>query len=125
VVYGLGSSLFNLFPHMSQGESYTTLTAAAIRCFGERDPHAMAAMGQALDGKERSAAAVDSHMEVANAVEAYFSKLGYAVRLRDVGVTRERLPEVVEFSTKNFNADPKREFLAERALLLKTLEMAW
>jgi alcohol dehydrogenase class IV len=125
VVYGLGSSLFNLFPHMSQGESYTTITAAAIRCFGERDPHAMAAMGQALDGKERSAGAVDGHLEVADAVEAYFSKLGYAVRLRDVGVTRERLPEVVEFSTKNFNADPKREFLAERALLLKTLEMAW
>jgi len=125
VVYAVGSSLFNLFPEMSQGESYTTITASAIRCFGSRDPSAMAAIAGALDCPVRSGDLSAVHLEAADTVEAFFKKLAYPVRLRDVGVARDRLSEVVEFSTKNFNADPKREFLAERELLLKTLEMAW
>jgi alcohol dehydrogenase class IV len=125
VVYALGSSLFNLFPTLAQGESYTTLTPAAIRCFGDRNPSAMAAMLSALTDKSAESFGADVHLQLADAVQSYFKSLGYATHLREVGVTQDRLAEVVEFSTKNFNADPKREFLSERERLLKTLEMAW
>lgn len=123
-VYALGSSVFNLFPTVSQGESYTTLTAAAIRCLGDRDPEAMVAIGEAIDGRRR---AVDPtiHLEVADVVQDYFTSLSYPVRLRDIEVPRDRLHEVFDFSTKNFNADPRREFLRNRDVLLKTLESAW
>jgi len=125
VVYALGSSLFNLFPTMAQGESYTTLTPSAIRYFGDRDPKAMAAMLEALTGEVEIDPSANVHLKLAEAVENYFRSLGYAIRLRDLGVTQDRLTEIVEFSTKNFNADPKREFLSERELLHKTLHMAW
>lgn len=126
VVYALGSSLFNLFPEISQGESYTAITASAIRCFGSRDTGAMVAIAHALElPLQAGLGAPEAHMGVADIVEAFFGKLAYPVRLRDIAAIRARLPEVVEFSTKNFNADPKREFLAERGLLLKVLEMAW
>jgi alcohol dehydrogenase class IV len=124
-VYAVGSSLFNLFPAISQGETYTALTASAIRCFGNRDPQAMIAIAKALDEKFELATADGCEHQVADVMESYFSRLGYPVRLRDFNIPKEYFPEVVEFSTKNFNADPKREFVAEKALLTKMLEMAW
>jgi hypothetical protein len=47
------------------------------------------------------------------------------VRLAELDFPRDSLPQIVERSLKNFNADPKREFVRERELLLATLEAAW
>jgi hypothetical protein len=47
------------------------------------------------------------------------------VRLSELGIARERLPEVLEHSLRNFNADPRREFVRERELLGEILESAW
>ena len=35
------------------------------------------------------------------------------------------MARVLEHALKNFNADPKREFVRERALLLEVIERAW
>ncbi len=38
---------------------------------------------------------------------------------------REGLARMLENSLKNFNADPQREFVLERALLYDVLQQAW
>ena len=44
---------------------------------------------------------------------------------RALGIPRESLPAILEKSLKNFNADPKRDFVQERELLLDVLESTW
>ena len=51
--------------------------------------------------------------------------LGMPTRLSALGIERARLPQVLEHSLRNFNADPRREFLRERELLGEILEAAW
>ncbi len=46
-------------------------------------------------------------------------------RLRELEFPREGLDQVLENSLKNFNADPKREFVRERELLRDVLQAAW
>jgi hypothetical protein len=45
--------------------------------------------------------------------------------LCELNIPRDSLETVVEHSLRNFNADPKREFLRERDALLAALEAAW
>jgi hypothetical protein len=46
-------------------------------------------------------------------------------RLSGLNIERSRLTEVLEHSLRNFNADPKREFVRERELLTQILDAAW
>ena len=47
------------------------------------------------------------------------------VRLSQLDIPRESLGVVLENSLKNFNADPRREFVRERDKLRAALEAAW
>ena len=47
------------------------------------------------------------------------------VRVSELNIPRDSLPLILENSLKNFNADPKREFVRERDLLLSVLEACW
>jgi hypothetical protein len=46
-------------------------------------------------------------------------------RLSQLGIAREGLPQVLENSLRNFNADPRRDFLRERDMLGALLDSAW
>ena len=54
---------------------------------------------------------------IAERMEEGFRSLGLPTRLSELGIARERLPQVLELSLRNFNADPKRDFVRERDLL--------
>ena len=62
---------------------------------------------------------------IAETMEAEFRALGMPTRLSGLGIAREKLPQVLEISLRNFNADPKREFVKERERLGQILEAAW
>lgn len=125
VIYAFAAALFNMHVHVGQGEANCALTGAVMRRFGARDPEAMACIARALgvwqDGDPLSAAPE----RAAAALEQIFRSAGMPVRLAELDFPRASLPQVVERSLKNFNADPKREFVRERELLLATLEAAW
>jgi len=70
-------------------------------------------------------AAADAPSRIADRMDAMFRSLGMPTRLSELGIARERLPQVLELSLANFNADPKREFVREREMLAATLEAAW
>jgi alcohol dehydrogenase class IV len=81
-------------------------------------------MGKAI-GMHDLRAGSESVIQVADAIDAFFVKLGLKGRLREYGVPPEMLPRIVEFSMKNFNADRNRAFLNEGEGLRKTLQDAW
>ena len=121
VTYALATALFNLHGHVGQGEANSVLTATMIRHFGARDPEAMALIAAVFDITDNRPA----HERAAEAVERAFTQAGMPVKLRELNIPRDSLPAILESSLKNFNADPRREFLREREALLAALNAAW
>lgn len=121
VTYALATALFNLHGHVGQGEANSALTATMIRHFGARDPEAMALIAEAFEITDSRPA----HDRAAEAVENAFAQAGMPVKLRELNIARDSLPTILENSLRNFNADPKREFLRERETLMAALDAAW
>ncbi len=121
VTYALATALFNLHGHVGQGEANSALTATMIRHFGARDPEAMALIADAFEITDSRPA----HDRAAEAVENAFAQAGMPVKLRELNIARDSLPTILENSLRNFNADPKREFLRERETLMAALDAAW
>ncbi len=121
VVYALATALFNLHAHVGQGEANSALTATVIRHFGVRDSQAMALIAEAFGVTDERAA----HERAAEAVELALQQAGMPTRLRELDIPRDSLETVLENSLRNFNADPKREFLREREVLMAALQAAW
>src|SRR5262245_29290189 len=123
ISYAFSTALISVFPHVGQGEGYSAQLGTVLRRAGGRDPEAMAriARGLGLDGVAPAAAP----QRIAEKMEEGFRALGMPTRLSGLGIERARLPEVLEHSLRNFNADPKRDFVKERAALAAILEEAW
>ncbi len=67
----------------------------------------------------------DAPQLAADYLDKFFAEIGMPTRLRDLEFPREGLDQVLENSLKNFNADPKREFVRERDQLHDVLQAAW
>jgi hypothetical protein len=79
----------------------------------------------ALDVWKPGEPPAEAPRRIAARMTEVFRGLGMATRLSGLNIDRARLPQVLETSLRNFNADPKREFLRERETLAQTLEAAW
>jgi len=125
VVYAFATAIFQLHPQIGQGEANTAITPTVIRRLGARDPVAMALIAQGLgvwqDGDDLAAAPERAAAEL----ERVFGRASMPVRVGALGIPREGLPRIVENSLKNFNADPKREFVREREMLLELIDACW
>jgi alcohol dehydrogenase class IV len=125
VTYAFATAIFNRYPHIGQGEANTALSPHVLRALGYRNPREMRNLAEALgvwrdgmDEREVPARAADH-------LAALFERMGMAGRLRDLNVPQAELPLIVEDSMKNFNADPKREFLEHRTELLEVIQKCW
>ncbi|MES2563900.1 MAG: iron-containing alcohol dehydrogenase family protein [Pseudomonadota bacterium] len=125
VVYAFAAALFNEHPHVSQGEANNALTPGVIRGLGARDPQAMANIAKALDGWGEGDVPADAPERAAAALEHVFEAIGMPTRVSQLGITQDSLPILLEHSLKNFNADPKREFVRERDMLWRVLQSTW
>jgi len=125
VVYAFATALFQMHVHIGQGEASAALTPTVMRKLGSRDAEAMALIAQGL-GVWHEDDAIDSAPEKAAAeLERLFKGAGMPVRISELNIPRESLPLIVENSLKNFNADPKREFVRERDMLQALIEACW
>jgi alcohol dehydrogenase class IV len=122
VSYAFSSALISVFPQVGQGESYSAVLGTVLRRLGNRDPEAMTRIAAALG---ITAPASEAPHRIANRMDEVFRSLGMPVRLSQLGIARDKLPQVLENSLRNFNADPKRDFVHERDLLRDILEAAW
>ena len=125
VVYAFATALFQMHAHVGQGDANAALTRMVMRKLGPRDPEAMALIAQGLGVWRESDGLATAPEKAATELERVFSSVGMPVRVSGLNIPRESLPLIVENSLKNFNADPKREFVRERDLLLSVLEACW
>jgi alcohol dehydrogenase class IV len=123
VAYAFSTAIISIFPHVGQGDAYAALTGTMLCRLGDRDPEPMARIAAGLGVGHGPAAELAER--IAQKMEAVFQSLGMPTRLSGLNIERGRLPEVLEHSLKNFNADPKREFVRERELLASILDAAW
>ena len=123
--YAFATSLFISFPHIGQGEANTALTGTVMRRLGSRDPQAMANLAHRLGVWNDAMPLADAPLLAADYLDKFFTGLGMPTRLRELEFPREGLEQVLENSLKNFNADPKREFVRESDLLHDVLQAAW
>lgn len=123
--YAFATALFISYPHVGQGEANSALTGTVMRRLGGRDPQAMVNLARGLGIWRDGRPASDAPVIAADYLDGVFKTLGMPTRLRDLDFPREGLARVLENSLKNFNADPKREFVRERDLLGEVLQAAW
>ena len=125
VVYAFAAALFNRHGHVSQGAANNALTPGVMRRLGARDPAAMCRIAQALDVWTDGDPLGEAPERAASALEAIFQSIGTPTRLSQLDFPRESLPTILEHSLKNFNADPRREFVRERDVLWDVLQSTW
>ncbi len=125
VVYAFATALFQLHAHVGQGDANAALTPMVMRKLGSRDPEAMALIAQGLGVWRDSDGLAAAPENAATELERLFKSAGMPIRVSGLNIPRESLPLIVENSLKNFNADPKREFVRERDLLLTVIEACW
>jgi alcohol dehydrogenase class IV len=125
VVYAFAAALFNLHEHVSQGAAHVALTAGVMRKLGNRNIDDMCRIAKALGAWHESEPADAAPERAAAAMEKLFESMGMPTRASQLGIPRESLAIVLERSLKNFNADPKREFIRERDLLWDVLQSTW
>jgi alcohol dehydrogenase class IV len=125
VVYAFAAALFNQHEHVSQGEAHVALTAGVMRKLGGRDPEDMRRIAQALGAWREGDRLEDAPERAAAALETTFAEVGLPTRASQLGIPRESLSMILERSLKNFNADPKREFVRERDFLQDVLQSTW
>lgn len=125
VVYAFAAALFNQHEHVSQGEAHVALTAGVMRKLGMRDPDDMCRIAKALGAWRDGEPAEAAPERAATAFEGAFAAMGLPIRASQLGIPRESLATILERSLKNFNADPRREFVRERDLLWDVLQSTW
>jgi alcohol dehydrogenase class IV len=125
VVYAFAAALFNLHPQVSQGAANCALTGTVMRRLGARNLPEMARIAQALDAWDETQPLEEAPLRAADALDALFRSIGMPTRVGELGVPRDSAERIVEHALKNFNADPKREFVCERDLLKDVLLAAW
>ena len=91
VVYAFAAALFNLHPHVSQGEANAALTPSVMRRLGHRDPEAMARIARALDAWSEAESLDAAPHKAAAALESIFQSAGMPVRLSQLNIPRENL----------------------------------
>lgn len=125
VIYAFAAALFNLHPHVSQGAANCALSGTAVRKLGARNPAEMARIAQALGAWNGTEPLEAAPQRAADAIDALFRNIGMPTRVGELNVPEENVERMIEHALKNFNADPKREFVRERELLRDVLLAAW
>lgn len=125
-VYALAAATFNLVERADQGSTNVILTGPVLRRFGHLCPDAVeemaAAMGLSVQDGHRPEQLADA---VAGALDKRLAPFSLPGCLRDLGVAKEQLADIVKLSLFNFNADRQRDFSHHQDTLHAVLQDAW
>jgi alcohol dehydrogenase class IV len=125
VVYAFASALFNMHDEVSQGGAHCAMTPTVMRRLGSRDPEAMCGIAKALGVWRDGDPVAEAPFRAASELEKIFASLDQPINLSQINIPRSSAERILAASMKNFNADPKREFVRERELLSEVLAATW
>lgn len=125
VTYAFATGLFNLHGHVSQGAAHCAFTPAAMRRLGSRNLPEMCAIARSLGAWKDGDPVEEAPHRAAGELERVFASIGMPVNLAELDIPKSSAGRILASALKNFNADPKQEFLKEEAFLLDVIEVAW
>ncbi len=125
VVYAFASALFNLHQQVGQGEANAAFAPTVMRHLGSRNAEAMCRIADAMGVWKEGDPVADAPLRAADLLEQQLSCIGMPRKVSDLDIPKGSAAIILENSMKNFNADPKREFIKERDLLGEVLDAAW
>lgn len=125
VVYAYAAALFNMHEEVSQGAAHCAMTPAVMRHLGPRDPGEMCAIATALGVWKQGDPVNEAPFRAADALEKVFASIGMPTNLSQLDIPRASAEKILSASLKNFNADPKQEFVKEKELLREVLDATW
>jgi alcohol dehydrogenase class IV len=125
VVYAYAASLFNIHEEVSQGAAHCAMTPVVMRRLGARDPMEMCAIAKALGVWKQGDPVVDAPFRAADELEKVFASIGMPTSLSQLSIPKSSAEQILASSLKNFNADPKQEFVKEKELLREVLDATW
>ena len=64
-------------------------------------------------------------VKAAAEIERILKAAGAPLRVSELGIPRDSLSTILDNSMRNFNADPKREFIREKDFLGEVLQSCW
>ena len=124
-VYATGSAILNRYEHVGQGEARAAITPVIMRRLGSRDPECMCRIAETLGVWKEGDPVGEAHLRAADEMQKIFESLNMPANLSAINIPREAASTLLELSLKNFNADPKRDFVKERDLLRGVLDACW
>ena len=125
LVYAYAASLFNMHEHVSQGAAHCAMTPVVMRRLGSRDALEMCAIAKALGVWKDGDPVKDAPFRAADELEKVFASIGMPTSLSQLDIPRSSAEKILSASLKNFNADPKQEFVKEKDLLREVLDATW
>ena len=102
VVSALAHSLDTRYPDCDHGAAYSITTGPGMRFNREFNAAGQARVADALGVRERGDSDQDAADSAAAAVTGFFEAVGMPVRLRDVGVPAEGIPQIAEDALTDF-----------------------
>jgi len=125
VVYALVAATFSVVESVDQGCANAVYTVPAIKRFGHLCPQVVDDMCDALGIQGWQAPGANAQDMLEQHLSEAFSEMGVPGCLRELGVAREHLDEIVRLSLMNFNADRKQELLQHETALRELVAEAW
>ena len=85
----------------------------------------MCAIAKALGVWKDGDPVKDAPFRAADELEKVFASIGMPTSLSQLDIPRSSAEKILSASLKNFNADPKQEFVREKDLLGEVLAATW
>ena len=102
VVSALAHSLDTRYPDCDHGAAYSITTGPGMRFNRDFNAAGQARVADALGVRERGDSDQDAADSAAAAVTGFFEAVGMPVRLRDVGVSADGIPQIAEDALTDF-----------------------
>jgi len=113
--YALSTAMHIRYANVWQGEANTSLAATMVRRSPVPDEEPARRIAEELEVYKPGMTPRDMQMAIADGLEAFYTRVGMPVRVRDLGIPREDFPTLAKETIKVFNAnagmrDPEKQY---------------
>lgn len=125
IIGGLAHTVDTLYAECSHGAAYSIITPLGLRFNLEQTVVGQARLARALNAADDSTSDADAAAKAADAVEAFFGRIGMPLRLREVGVPREGIQQIAEDALDDFGLHRNARPINGAGELAELLESVW
>ena len=125
IISGLAHTVDTLYAECSHGAAYSIITPLGLRFNLEQTVAGQARLARALNTADDSIPDAVAAAKAADAVEAFFGRIGMPLRLRDVGVPRDGIQQIAEDALADFGLHRNARPISGAQELAELLESVW